>query len=191
MLSDPSEICLITGQYGQDKKRFLTYLEASLKRGIKLVQIRAKHLSLVDYSDLAAAGVDLCHRYHAKVLLNEHIELLAITQADGVHLPSRQLMTLTQRPVSTDSLLSVACHTADEVQQAMRIEADFILISPVLATTSCPSAKPLGWQAFSMLAKQTYIPVYALGGMTTDHIIIAKSYGARGIAAIRSVWRCV
>jgi len=48
--------------------------------------------------------------------------------------------------------------------------------------------KPLGWERFSSLVKLAKMPIYALGGVTPNDIETARSHGAIGIAAIRSIW---
>jgi 8-oxo-dGTP diphosphatase len=179
---------LITGQPENDVEKFLALLTSSLIKGVKLVQIRAKSLSSDQYAILAKEAVKLCHQYQAKALLNQHPHLLNLTQADGIHLPSQQLMQLTQRPVSAKLLFSAACHTKEQILHASAIKADFVVLSPVLATPSSPNGIPLGWKNFENIARIVDVPLYALGGMTPKDIPIAKAHGAIGIAAIRSLW---
>jgi thiamine-phosphate diphosphorylase len=180
---------LISGEPCDTIKQFLQCLESSLNNHlIKLVQIRAASMDYENYRKLARKAVQLCHRYHAKAILNTHINLLEETQADGIHLPSRALMELKTRPVSQDYLFSAACHNEEEVIHASKINADFAVVSPIFPTQSSPTKKPLGWKNFSRLVKLSTIPVYALGNVTPSHLEIAKSHGAVGIAAIRSLW---
>lgn len=181
-------IYLLTGEPCDDKNKFLERLESSLKSGIKLVQVRAKSLNYDQYQKIASAAVELCHQYGAKVLVSVHLPLVRKLAADGLHLPSVELMKLTNRPLGKEYLLSVACHDALQVIHAAKIDADFAVISPIFSTPSSPLGVPLGWENFSSLAKLAKIPVYALGGLAPNHLKIAKSYGAVGMAAIRSVW---
>jgi thiamine-phosphate diphosphorylase len=179
---------LITGKPEEDLEKFLELLKVSLVSGVKLVQIRAKSLSVEDYTVLATEAVKLCHQYSAKAILNNHIDLLDITGADGIHLSSQALMQISKRPCSSNILFSAACHDKEQIMHAKMVGADLILLSPVFSTPSSPQGKPLGWEKFSDLAKSIDIPVYALGGMTPGHLFLAKNHGAVGIAAIRSMW---
>lgn len=115
--------------------------------------------------------------------------LLNDITADGIHLTSSTCMALAQRPITTDYLLSAACHDAIQLQQANLIQADLVIISPIFATSTSPHGKPLGWEKFAELAKQTSLPVYALGGLTTKDYWDARRLGAHGIAGIRGLWR--
>ena len=56
-------------------------------------------------------------------------------------------------------------HNLREIRQAERAGAQLLFVSPVFATRSHPSAKPLGPVKFALLSRQTRLPVIALGGM--------------------------
>nr|WP_245725558.1 thiamine phosphate synthase [Pandoraea oxalativorans] len=88
-------------------------------------------------------------------------------------------------------LVSVACHDARQIIHAEQIGADLITLSPVLPTQTHTSAEPLGWAKFRELVALTSIPVYALGGMSVQTLPTSIDAGARGIAAIRGLWKGV
>ncbi len=179
---------LITPDPGEDSTRFLTILERALKAGIRMVQLRARNSTNRQYMDIARRAQDLCRGYEAIMLLNTEPELVAELDADGVHLNSKRLMAMSRRPVSEDRWLSASCHNHRELTQAMLLGVDFVVISPVLATTSHPFASLLGWKGFKALCDQASIPAYALGGMAPRHMTTAWCSGAQGIAAISAFW---
>jgi thiamine-phosphate pyrophosphorylase len=73
-------------------------------------------------------------------------------------------------------------HSLREIRQAERAGAELLFLSPVFPTRSHPEAKSLGRLRFALLARQTKLPVVALGGMSGQR---AKALsGAYGWAAI-------
>lgn len=62
-------------------------------------------------------------------------------------------------------LRSAPVHNLREIRAAERGSANLLFLSPAFATRSHPGAKPLGPTRFAMLARQTTLPVIALGGM--------------------------
>jgi thiamine-phosphate pyrophosphorylase len=56
-------------------------------------------------------------------------------------------------------------HDVTEIRAAERGGADILFLSPVYSTRSHPGSKPLGRLRFAGLARQTKLPVIALGGM--------------------------
>jgi 8-oxo-dGTP diphosphatase len=107
---------------------------------------------------------------------------------DGIHLKSSQLMTLVDRPDVGGNLLSASCHNLEEIEKANQLGLDFIFLSPVKATLTHPEANPLGWLRFAGLVESACMPVYALGGMTSNDISLVKECGGQGIAAITGLW---
>ncbi len=167
---------------------FLSNLEIALQQGVRLVQLRAKGMAAEEYKALARQVVERCHAHSTRLLLNGEPEWVAEVGADGVQLSSGKLQSLTQRPLSKELLVAASCHTEEELQQALKLDADFVLLSPIKWTKSHPDTEPLGWDAMRRLVDEMPIPVYALGGVSRDDLDEAFAAGGQGIAAIRSLW---
>jgi len=105
-----------------------------------------------------------------------------------VRLSSRRLMAMQERPLPRPFQVAASCHDLAELEQASRIGADFVVLSPVLATASHPQTAPLGWERFLDMRMQSDMPAYALGGMQPEHLSMARIVGAQGIAMIRGLW---
>ncbi|MCL9982323.1 MAG: thiamine phosphate synthase [Erythrobacter sp.] len=83
--------------------------------------------------------------------------------ADGIYGSPRSLTPRRAR------LLQLAtAHDLAELGLAARLGADAALLSPVFPTNSHPGAKVLGPVRFRLLARQSRLPVIALGGMTAE-----------------------
>ena len=179
---------LITPGPGNDTQDFLKQLRKCLSKGIRLVQLRAKSLSVDDYIKLAKQAKELCVEFDARLILNSDPELVSVVDADGVNLTGERLLALGERPLPTNKLVSASCHTEEDIAHASQIGADFAMLSPVQATASHPETKPLGWDKFQVMCECAPFPVYALGGVKPDNLGEAFDHGAQGIAAIRSLW---
>ena len=99
------------GELGIDT--FLGRLNAALKRGLQLVQIREKSLSGGALAELTARVLESAQEYGAKVLLNGDPELAARLGAHGVHLTSARLMALESRP--DGDWVGASCHDEREL----------------------------------------------------------------------------
>jgi thiamine-phosphate pyrophosphorylase len=179
---------------------FASQLAQALARGTRLVQLRNRSLDADGYRALAESALALTHAAGAQLILNPPQDVAdlwldvanglrdgTVPQADGWHLTSARLMTCHTRPAGW-KLVSAACHDTPQLARATRLGLDFVTLSPVLATATHPDATPLGWPAFTALAAQTSLPVFALGGMRADTLTSARHAGAYGIAAIRAFW---
>jgi len=179
---------LITGEDPADLTSFLLRLERSLEAGLRLVQLRAHSLDDRCYGALLAEVLPVCRRFGARLLINRPSDCSAWAgQADGIHLSSRQLLTLNRRPGSS-GLIGASCHNPIELAKAAELQFDYVLLSPVMPTASHPQASAMGWQRFSDWVSGVNLPVYALGGMREEMLDEAKAAGGQGIAAIRGLW---
>lgn len=168
------------------KEEFMRRLEAALRNGLRLVQLREKNYSREVLRALALKMLPLMKQYGARLLINADIELATEIGADGVHLNGGQLAELHERPAV--EWCAASCHNATELRRAEELGCDFAVLSPVLPTLSHPGEPALGWEKFSRIAMGCSIPVYALGGLQLADMETAWQHGAHGIALLRQAW---
>ena len=178
---------MITGKF-VDQKDFRDKLERALEAGPRVVQLRCKGIGDAEYLEIARLAEPICRRHEAPLLLATTAELFSRTGADGLHLSSDRLTGLSERPIASQKLLSVSCHTAGDLELADSLGADILLLSPVKPTSSHPDLPGLGWQRFREMTTRLKQPVYGLGGMQPGDVDEARAAGAQGIAATKGYW---
>ncbi|UCC57266.1 MAG: Nudix family hydrolase [Gammaproteobacteria bacterium] len=166
---------------------FMERLQAALQNGVRLVQVREKDMDAASLRRFTENVIGLCHAHEARVLVNSDVGLAIDTGADGVHLQTAQFMTRNSPPV-TGMLWAASCHNREELLQAVRLGAEFAVLSPVLPTQSHPGAPVLGWEGFAAACRHLPMPVYALGGMKIDLLQTAIGHNAHGIAMLSGIW---
>lgn len=181
------ERLLVTGEFSSIEECLQRTRVAFEASGIRGVMLRAHHLGPAEYARLADALAGLCLQYGARLLLNTESGGMH-DAADGLHFTSRRLLACRKRPVNQHILFGASCHNAAEIQHALAVGADYLLLSPVLPTLSHPGAPALGWEGLAALLSSCPVPVFALGGLDDSHLQHAKSLGALGIACIGAWW---
>ena len=132
----------------------------------------------------------LTREFGARWIASGELEQCFGWPADGIHLDTRQLMTLDKRPLPEDRLVIASCHDLEEIRIADGLGVDLVTLSPVLQTVSHPDASPMGWDDFERVVSRSPLPVMALGGMRPDDWGRARSIGAFGVAGISAFgWR--
>lgn len=183
---------MISGRFTSSED-FLARLHNSLRQGVGLLQMRCPELEASAFTVLAQQAIQLCAQFDARLLLNTTPAIYHQIREQGykpagLHLNGRLLNEVQQRPLSTDEILSVSCHSLQDIEQANKLAADCLLYSPIKPTHSHPEAKPLGWHAFADAVAASDICSYALGGMQLEDIEQACRLGGQGIAAISCLW---
>ena len=160
----------------------LARVEARMKEGLRLVQVRDK--GHWERARLIYVVTQMARQYGAKVLVNGG------PAVDGIHFSADQLITLRARPKSgpDHGLMAASCHSVDELGHAMAVGMDFVVLGPVKPTPSHPGAPVLGWDGFRRITEGASIPVYALGGLGRQDLPAARRAGAHGIAMISGAW---
>jgi 8-oxo-dGTP diphosphatase len=160
----------------------LALVEARMKDGLRLVQVRDK--GNWERARLIYVVTAMARQYGARVLVNGG------PAADGIHFSAEQLMAMRSRPAAAPgcTLMAASCHTVDELGHAMSIGLDFVVLGPVKPTRSHPGATVLGWDGFRRIAEGASIPVYAIGGLRPSDLDEARRAGAHGLAMISGAW---
>jgi len=131
---------------------------------------------------LAKAYRQICKNNNLLFLVAGDSNLAKEVNADGLHLPSRDLHTY--KPLTETHLLTCACHSAKELQYAAELGAHLAFLSPVFTTRSHPDTNELGPTQFKKLAKQTNLPILALGGVTELNADMLAGENVFGFGAI-------
>ena len=179
---------MITG-YFEPHHVLFDRVNRALAQGVRLIQFRAPWLEQSDYLQLAHALSLSTGAVGALLTIKGDYPLLSLPWCQGLHLTSRQLTGARAQKHHTGQLLIASCHNAMEIRQAEAMSADLITLSPVRPTPSHPKATPLGLSQAAELTATAAMPVFWLGGMTTEDITAAQDLGAQGIAAITEFWR--
>jgi thiamine-phosphate pyrophosphorylase len=169
--------CYVTDRRQCD---LLARVNAAIREGIDIIQIREKDLDGRSLYELVCRIRDAAAGSHTRVLVNDRLDVALAAGVDGVHLPSNGLPAARVRPfVKT---LGCSIHSLEEAIQAERDGADFAVFGAVFET---PGKQPAGLEALREVAAAVKIPVLAIGGITHENTRAVLEAGAAGIAAIR------
>ena len=154
--------------------------------GVDFIQLREKDLNDIELQALASQIKQRMGGSHSRLLLNvSSPESGLCSFADGVHLagkptPGAAARVRLQCP---RAIVSMPCHSLEDIRVAVDGPADLLLFSPVFEKRS---ATPQGLDALHQAcATAGEIPVFALGGVTRENAAACIAAGAAGIAGIR------
>ena len=137
-----------------------------------------------DYAALAHVFVTISREYKVPhVLLHSDYVLAQKLNADGVHLTSSQFEDIAEAK-KRGLYVIISTHTHGEALKAQVLGADAITYSPIF--TSPNKGEPKGLEDLKEIVAKIRVPIFALGGITTQEQIKAvEECGAYGFASIR------
>jgi thiamine-phosphate pyrophosphorylase len=183
------DLYLVTDRTQTQGRDLLWVMEQALEGGVKAIQLREKDLSGKELFALAERSQALCARYHAKLFINDRIDVALAVDAAGVQLGKTSIPVETARALlGSERAIGYSAHALDEAQQAQQEGADFILFGPVYFTPSKASyGAPQGLAPLKEIVAKISLPAYAIGGIGLEQIAALRQAGVRGVALISAV----
>ena len=168
--------------HGEDP---LPLLDAALRGGVDIVQLREKELE--DEALVAAAEPfrRACEEHGALFVLNDRPELAEACAADGVHVGRSDTPVEEARArVGPDRLLGLSVSTADEL--GVVEGADYVGVT-AFATPTKEDAIAGGLDLLRAAAKALTVPWFAIGGIELSNAAEVVAAGTPGIAVVRAI----
>lgn len=189
MPSPAFDLYLVTDRTLTRGRDLLWVLEQALEGSVNAVQLREKDLGGRELFDLAEKISRLCERYGASLFINDRVDIALAVDAAGVQLGKTSVPIEAARSLlGPERLIGASIHSLDELNDATRGGADFVLFGPVYFTPSKASfGAPQGLAALQKIVATSALPVYAIGGITEQNVEAVRNLGVHGIALIAAI----
>lgn len=161
----------------------------ALEGGCRWIQLRMKDAQEVDFLLAAKQIGAMCKVYGATFILDDHVEWVGITGADGVHLGKNDMpVDEARNQLGANRIIGGTANTFEDVERLWRQGANYIGCGPYRFTTTKKNLSPvLGLDGYrhiisKMKAHDINIPVVAIGGILQPDIKDVMATGVSGIA---------
>ena len=161
----------------------------ALQGGCRWIQLRMKDAMEIDFLRAAKKIRRLCDEYHATFILDDHVEWVGLTGADGVHLGKNDMpVDEARKMLGRNKIIGGTANTFEDVERLSRREADYIGCGPFRFTTTKKNLSPvLGLEGYrditaQMKAHDIQLPIVAIGGILHQDIPAIMQTGVTGIA---------
>lgn len=161
----------------------------ALQGGCRWIQLRMKDAMEIDFLRPAKKIRRLCDEYHATFILDDHVEWVGLTGADGVHLGKNDMpVDEARKMLGRNKIIGGTANTFEDVERLSRQGADYIGCGPFRFTTTKKNLSPvLGLEGYrditaQMKAHDIQLPIVAIGGILHQDIPAIMQTGVTGIA---------
>ena len=164
------------------------FLEAALRGGVDLVQLRMKHASEQEIVAAARRFRRICQEFGALLIVNDRPDLAAAVDADGVHLGQDDATVPSARAlIGEKRVVGLSTHTSAQIDAAGTLGADYIGVGPVHETPTKAGRPAVGLALVQYAARTAAVPFFAIGGISVANVNEVRSAGARGVAVVRAL----
>lgn len=161
----------------------------ALEGGCRWVQLRMKEATEAEFMAAAAEIGRLCKEHGATFVLDDHVEWVEKTGADGVHLGKNDMPIDEARKIlGNDKIIGGTANTFEDVKRLYRQGANYIGCGPFRFTTTKKNLSPvLGLEGYQHIVDQMKLhginlPIVAIGGILESDIKSILATGVSGIA---------
>lgn len=175
--------------HANNRYDYLDGVRMALEGGCRWIQLRMKDASEEEILKTAESTRKLCRQYDAVFLLDDYVELVERTGADGVHLGKNDMpIDEARRLLGKDKIIGGTANTFEDVKRIYSAGADYIGCGPFRFTTTKKKLSPiLGLVGYRRIIEQMTayginIPVIAIGGILLQDVPDIMQTGVSGVA---------
>lgn len=175
--------------HANERYDYLDGVQMALEGGCRWIQLRMKDASEEEVLKTAESTRKLCRQYDAVFLLDDYVELVERSGADGVHLGKDDMpIDEARRLLGKNKIIGGTANTFEDVKRIYSAGADYIGCGPFRFTTTKKKLSPiLGLDGYSRIIEQMNayginIPVIAIGGILLQDVSDIMQVGVTGVA---------
>lgn len=149
--------------------------------------LREKDMASDEYELLANRVMEICARYSVKCILHSYIDVALRIGAGAIHLPLSLLREMDKEKKVQFSVIGASCHSVKDAVEAQALGCTYITAGHIF-DTDCKRGLPGRGTAFLQeVCRAVNIPVYGIGGISRDNIMLVRDAGADGACLMSSL----
>lgn len=153
---------------------------ALLRAGVRIVQYREKDKDAGSMLEECRLLRRLTQEAGACFIVNDHVDIALLVDADGVHVGQEDLPVAAVRNlVGPQRIIGVSTHGPEQLARAIAQGADYVGVGPVFATNTKKNVcAPVGLDYVRHAAQHSTIPFVAIGGIKQHNVTSVLAAGA-------------
>lgn len=184
----PEGIYGITGDNFAHGKTNLECVKAMIDGGIKIIQYRDKTKSIKEKVKEAKEIRELCREKRVVFIVNDHVDIAILVDADGVHIGQDDMEPSDVRKLIGDNkIIGLSTHSEEQGMKAfLNPDVDYIGVGPIFPTTTKDTA-PVGLGYLEYAVKNLHLPFTAIGGIKEHNLHEIISRGAKNVCLVSDI----
>lgn len=156
----------------------------------KAIVLREKDLSEKEYEQLARQVMQICQKHGTQCILHSFSNVATALGAAAVHMPLPLLQKMTLQEKSHFQIIGASCHSLEEAKEAQDLGCTYITAGHIFLTDCKKGLPGRGLPFLEEICKAVRIPVYAIGGISSQNIESVRKTGAAGACIMSGFMRC-
>lgn len=162
-------------------------VEAAVRGGATVVQLREKDCSSREFYELGLRVREITARYGVPLFVNDRADIALAVGADGVHVGQSDLPCKAVRAIAPGMLVGVSASSLAEAVQAERDGADYLGVGAMFATGTKTDAEIVSMEELEAIRRAVSIPIVVIGGINKQTIPAFQGKGIDGAAVVSAI----
>lgn len=171
------------------KDDFLQRIQALVKGKPHAIMLREKDLVLEDFEVLAKKVQEICEGAQVPLIINRNITAAAKLNLLNIHLSISDLRKH-QNDLFPFKNIGASVHSVSEAVEAEKLGATYLAAGHIFSTDCKKDVPPRGLPFLKEVCDSVRIPVFAIGGITKDHVRDVLETGAKGMCIMSEAMSC-
>jgi len=155
---------------------------------VTLVQLREKSGDTGVLYERAVALKKITDQYHIPLIIDDRIDVMLASGADGVHVGQSDMPAhIARAMIGPDKILGVSAANLEEALQAEVDGADYLGVGAMYPTATKTDADFTTMETLKEIKRKVHIPVVAIGGINQHTIPDFRNSRIDGFAIVSAI----
>ena len=174
---------------GDTQEEQLNNIQKALEFGCRWIQLRFKKANAETLQQTALLVKELCEKFDAIFIINDHVILAKKIDADGVHLGLTDTSIKEARELlGEEKIIGGTANTYEDVVQRFHEKCNYVGLGPFKFTSTKEKLSPIvGLEGYKKIistlkSEGIEIPIFAIGGILEEDIEPILNTSIYGVA---------
>jgi len=185
-----TSLYFITDSTGFTEEEFLRRIEAALRGGVTVLQIREKDKTTREYLSLARKVHELTRKYNVPLIIDDRLDIALAMDAEGVHLGQSDMpIDLARKILGPEKIIGATAKTVPHALEAYGQGADYLGVGAIYPTTTKVKTVLTSTDTLRDICNAVPIPANAIGGLNQENIDILAGIPIAGICVVSAIMK--
>lgn len=193
MKNQSLRLCLVSQMMDVSETSLSAYkhfLRQSIAGGVTMIQLRIKQQLTPEVIQFSQHVREVVALEQIPFMINDHVELAELLQAEGVHLGQSDMSPLEARQLlGSKKIIGLSIETLEQLSLANALSCiNYVAASAVFPSRTKMDCKTIwGLEGLEQIVKLSRHPVMAIGGIDYHNAGQVMRCGAAGIAVVSAI----
>lgn len=183
----PLGIYGITAENFSKGKSNYQVVKEMIEAGVEVIQYREKFKTHREKLKEAKELSKLCKENKVIFIVNDHIDIALMVDADGVHVGQEDLPIEDIRKIlGPEKIIGLSTHSIEDAIEATKKDIDYIGVGPIFPTTT-KEREAVGLEYLEYVQNNINLPHIAIGGIKESNLSEIIQRGATRVALVSEI----